>query len=463
MTTAAAPLAVDGAHSPPSAPLAWGLSLFIWLLPLHTLAITVLFGGLGLSATTVRLIAGWKELLIGVLFASAVTHALLGGGAPQRVHWLDLAVTALGCLALGYLMGANLWFGSDLPLGAQLYGARDTVFVSLLYFVGRASPEIAEHPRVLRALFVVGVVTSAIAVVERILVTPQMLVLLGAARYVQDFLGASAITAGNVYGLPDNYWTDLGGHLVQRAGSTYMSAQGFAIPFLVILPAATLWVLSAARRRRTVRWIGYLIIWAGLLLTLTRMTIVICLLQTVVVAAARRQWSVLAGLGFVCVTGLGVALALAPGLASFAWATLTWQTGSSASHLTDWSEGLENFASHPLGVGLGSTDFVAARFGLEPLTGDNQYLKYGIELGALGLFLHVAVLVGALASGVRAWRAAREKLAGAYGLLLLATVLGIALNALTAVVLNALMLAYVFFWLAGSVTTIAQRWDGTTT
>ena len=66
MTTAAAPLAVDGAHSPP-APLAWGLSLFIWLLPLHTLAITVLFGGLGLPATTVRLIAGWKELLIATL------------------------------------------------------------------------------------------------------------------------------------------------------------------------------------------------------------------------------------------------------------------------------------------------------------------------------------------------------------------------------------------------------------
>src|SRR2546427_4864425 len=49
-----------------------------------------------------------------------------------RSHWLDLAVTALGCLALGYLMGANLWFGMDLPLGAQLYGARDTVLVSLL-------------------------------------------------------------------------------------------------------------------------------------------------------------------------------------------------------------------------------------------------------------------------------------------------------------------------------------------
>src|SRR5207245_130414 len=137
MTTAVHPIAVGG---PSRVPLAWGLALFIWLLPLHSLAITVLFGAIGLPATTVRVIAAWKELLIGVLFAIAVTHALLGVGVQRHVHWLDLAVAALAFVALGYLVGANVWFGSDLPVNAQLYGARDTAFVSLLYFVGRASP-----------------------------------------------------------------------------------------------------------------------------------------------------------------------------------------------------------------------------------------------------------------------------------------------------------------------------------
>jgi len=453
MTTAAQPITVSGAHRPA---LAWGLALFIWLLPFHIFAITVLFGALWWSAATVRVIAAWKELLIGVLFALAVIHALRGGGPRRRVHWLDLAVAALGFLALAYLMGANLWFGSDLPLGAQLYGARDTAVVSLLYFVGRASPEVAENPRVLRALFVVGVVTSAIAVVERIFVKPEMLVLLGAARYVQDFLGAAAVTTGNAYGLPDNYWTEIGGQLVQRAGSTYMSGQGFAIPFLVVLPAATLWVLSAPGRR-VLRWFGYLLLWVGLLLTLTRMTIVVCVLQTAVILTARRRWEVLLGLGFAGLAGLGAMLVLVPGLASFVWDTLAWQTGSSATHLSDWTEGLDAFLRHPVGVGLGSTDIDALRFGVTPLTADNQYLRYAVELGVLGLLLHVAVLVGALVSGVRAWLAARDEPAGAYGMLLMVTVLGIALNAMTAVVFNSMMLAYLFYWLAGSVTTIARR------
>ena len=455
MTTAARPIALSGAHRPA---LAWGLSLFIWLLPFHILAITVLFGALGWPTATVRVIAAWKELLIGVLFALTVTHALLGSSPMRRVEWLDLAVAALGVLALGYLMGANLWFGSDLPLVAQLYGARDTAVVSLLYFVGRATPEVVENPRVLRALFVVGVVTSAIALLERIFVTPEVLVLLGAARYVQDFLGAAAITASNVYGLPDNYWTDIGGQLVQRAGSTYLSGQGFAIPFLVVLPAATLWLLSAAGRR-ALRWLGYLLLWVGLLLTLTRLTIVACVLQTAVILTARRRWDVLVGLGLAGLAAFGAMLILVPGLASFVWDTLAWQTGSNATHLADWTEGFDNFLRHPVGVGLGSTDIEALRFGVTPLTADNQYLRYAVELGALGLVLHVAILAGALAAGVRAWIAARAQPVGwrgTYGLLLAVTVLGIGLNAVTAVVFNSMMLAYVFYWLAGAVTTIAR-------
>src|SRR2546428_6510486 len=149
MTTAAQPITVSGAHRPA---LAWGLSLFIWLLPFHIFAITVLFGALWWPAATVRVIAAWKELLIGVLFALAVIHALRGGGPRRRVHWLDPSVAALGVLAPAYPMGANPWFGSDPTLGAQPYRARDTAVVRLVYFLRPASPQGAEYPRVLPGL-----------------------------------------------------------------------------------------------------------------------------------------------------------------------------------------------------------------------------------------------------------------------------------------------------------------------
>ena len=456
-TAAAAAVAVPTDRRPA---LAWGLSAFVWLLPLHALVITLLFGALGWPATTVRALAAWKEALIAVLFGLAVARTARAPRPGGGICWLDLVVAALGVVAFGYLLGANVWFGTGLPVTAELYGVRDTAFVSLLYFVGRASPEVAGHLRTLRVLFTVGVLTSAIAVVERIFVTPPLLVLLGAARYVQDFLGATAITVGNEYGLPDNYWTEIGGQLVQRAGSTYLSAQGYAIASLVILPAATLWVLSASGHRATVRWLGYAVVWTGLLLTVTRVTIVICALQTVVILAARRRWHALVGMGFVGLAGLAVALLVVPGLADFVWRTLTWQTGSSVTHLSDWSTGLDNLIRQPLGSGLGSTDVVAARFGVTPLAADNQYLRYAVEIGVVGLLLHLGVLGGALASGVRAWLAAPEAPTGQYGLLLAVVVCGIAANAVTAVVFNSVMLAYVFYWLAGSVTTAARSGAG---
>ena len=437
----------------------WGLLAFIWLLPVHALVIAYLYGGLGWPAGIVRAVAAWKEALVAGLLAVALLRTLRGRGAARGVQWTDLAVGGLAALAGAYLVGAEWWFDQGLPVAAQLYGWRDAVFASLLYFVGRATPGVAEDARVLRALFTVGVVTSAIAVLERLFVTPGMLVVLGAGSYVQEFLGATLTTRGNVYGLPDNYWTTVGSHLVQRAGSTYLSSQGMAIPFLIIMPAATLWLLSDAPRRRVLALAGYALLWVGLLLTVTRMTIVACALQTMAIVAAQRRWGIALGLAVTGLAGFVVTLVLAPDVATFVWETLTWQTGSSRSHLADWGTGLANVPAHPFGAGLGSADFVAARFGVTALAGDNQYLKYAVELGVVGLAMHVLVLAGLGAIGLRAWRRAATADQGRCGLLVTIAALGIALNALTAVVLNATMLAYVFYWLAGVSTSVGTRRD----
>ena len=453
MTTAvrALPFRIPG-----RVPLVWGLSAYIWLLPIHILVIAVLFGALGWPTALVRTIAAWKEALIALLVALAIVRFAMGTGPTIAVRWLDLAVAGLIAVAFGYLVAANLWFDEGLPALAQLYGFRDAAFVTLLYFVGRATPEAATTSRFLRALFAVGIVTSVIAIVERIFATPELLIVLGTARYVQEFIGAVATTRGNLYGLPDNYWTQLGSHLVLRAGSTYLSGQGFAIPFLLIIPAATLIVTASDRSRPLLAWLGYGIVWVGLLLTITRMTILACLLQALIIIAMRRRWSTLVATGVGGAVATLLLMVAVPGLASFVVDTLTWQTGSSGSHLHDWREGLENFGQHPLGVGLGATEVTAWRFGLTPLAGDNQYLRYALELGIVGVTLHLIMLLGAVTTGLRAWWRGRSDSVRDTGLLVAATAVGIAINGWTAAVFNAMLLSYVFFWLLGSVATASD-------
>lgn len=430
--------------------LASGLFVFVWLLPFHIVVMAWLFGGLGLPGPVVRLVAAWKEGLIAALLAAAAFRVVLGRGDRSPVQWLDVVVFGLALVALLYLLGASSWFGVELPVGAQLYGLRDAVYFSLLYFVGRATPEVVRDERALKALFLVGAITSGVAVVERLFVTPQMLVLLGTAAYFQDFLGATVVTAGNPFGLPMNYWVYVGSQLVQRAGSTYLSSQGFAVPFLIIVPAATVWLLT--KRRGAAAWLGYAVLWLGLLLTITRMTIVACLLQALTIAALRRRWELITAVGIALVFTFGCALLVVPGLATYVWETLSWQSSSSLTHLDDWMAGIGNALRYPLGAGLGVADQTALRFGLDPLAGESQYLKYAVELGILGLGLHLATMAGAVMTGIKGMSSSMDVRAE-YGIVVVTAALGILLNAITTAVFNSMMLTYVFFWLLGSLAT----------
>jgi hypothetical protein len=328
----------------------FALPLFSWGLPFHSLLVAVLFGGLGLSAGMVRGIAAWKEIVVLGLLALVMLRAATGRGPRVAISWIDLAVSSMLVIGFAFFIGGRVLLRIELPSGAELYGLRDIAFFFLLYFVGRASPEIADDPNTLRRLYIILVLTCAIAVVEWMLVTPDMLVLLGVASYFQDFLNVSAFTAGNEFGLPMNYWTRIGSVEMQRAGSIYLSSQGFAVPFLILLPVATAWVFGQKRITLSMK-IEYAIIWLGLFLSITRMTILVCGIQLVLVILMLRkpEWAV-AGLVLGCIAVV-VSMFAIPGLPSFIWDTLTWQTGSSASHVKDWSKGFVAFFENPWGSG----------------------------------------------------------------------------------------------------------------
>src|SRR2546428_12014267 len=118
MTTAAAAVAATGQRR---SVLAWGLSVFTWCLPVHILVITLLFGAFTWPATTVRVIAAWKELLIGVLFAIAVTQAVIGGGGPRRVQGLGPAGCPPGGLGPRSPMGGEPWVVAGRPPAGALH------------------------------------------------------------------------------------------------------------------------------------------------------------------------------------------------------------------------------------------------------------------------------------------------------------------------------------------------------
>jgi len=432
------------------------LILFLWLLPFHSLIIALLFGYFGVSAETARMIAAWKEVAIVMLLLWVVVRTLSGRGRNSPVIAPDFAVTGLIGLAIISVIVADPLFHARIPVGAELYGLRDGFFFMLLYYVGRSMPELAESETVMKQAYFVALVISVIGILERIFVTPDMLVLLGVASYVNDFLGLAAYTGNNVYGLPANYWTDMGGVAVRRSGSVFLHSQGFALPFLFLMPAASAWVLNQKRGHPILLRLGYALIWAGLLTSITRMTTIICVVQVVLfyLMMRRPEWAL--GSIVTALVAIAVTVLVVPGLMHFVWETLSWQTGSSTTHLRDWGEGALAFFEQPWGHGVGTTDAAPLRFLRLPLTADNMYLSYGVQLGVTGLLAFVGMLGSILVISWRsAWIAATETQRRFFAVVAL-TSLGIFLNGVTSVVFSSNLLAYVFFLCAGAAMTAAQ-------
>jgi hypothetical protein len=372
------------------------------------------------------------------------------------VAWADLWIGGLAAIALAYLVGENVLLQTGLPRAAELLGFRDAVYFMLIYFVGRATPELAEEDAAMKAIFALVLVTSVIALVEPFLIPPEMLVAIGVASYFNDFLGISAMTIGNDYGLPANYWTMIGGIQFRRSGSVYLSGQGFAVPFLLFFPLVTAWVFSRARRAP---WqiAGYALICVAILMTVTRMTIFIALVQVVLfVALVRRpEWAV-AGLAIAAMI-FSAAFVLIPGFPTLVWQTLSWQEGSSISHANDWLNGLVAFGQHPWGSGLGTTDQSAVRSGLPHITGDNLYLKYAVEMGVLGIGLFILAIASILSHSMTLYRNATSDSQRRMGVAMWLATIGLLINGITAVVFNSPILGWLFFWLAGAVVTSSQR------
>lgn len=364
------------------------------------------------------------------------------------VSWLALAVF--------FFITEDVVWGATIPLKAAAFGLRDIAFFVLLFFVGRATPEIVTDPRTLRRLYTVLLLTSVVAVIERLFVTPSMLVVMGVASYVQDFLGTGAYTLGNAYGLPDNYWTSMGGHLVRRAGSVYLSSQGFATPFVLLLPGATMWAWHV---RRPSIWLklGYLVIWTGLILTFTRAAIIICALQVLLILLYLKRPTGAALAAAAATAVVAIALVALPGLSNFIMDTLTWQNGSSASHLKDMIAGVTAFVQAPWGHGLGTTDQTAVRAGLKPITSDNVYLKFAVEMGLPGLLVHVAAMFTIGLTGYRLLRDNASAELQAFGVTVALGALGIAMDGMTGVLFSHPLIGYLFFWFAGSAVTVAAK------
>jgi hypothetical protein len=223
---------------------------------------------------------------------------------------------------------------------------------------------------------------------------------------------------------------------------------------MLVLPAVQLHAMDAPPGARAQRWVVFGIVWCALLLSITRMTIMACAIQAILLLLLTRRTM---AVGTLATMGAGLALAAVAAsgdVRDFVWRTLSFDTQSSVSHIADWTDGVEAMWDYPVGAGLATADLTAARFDRGPLSADNLLFKYGVELGWPGLLVFVLFFVALLAAGMRlSRRAGGPTRSGA--LFTIAVTTAILINGATSVVTNLPFLAYVWAWIAGA--TVARE------
>ncbi|MGE5275027.1 MAG: O-antigen ligase family protein [Verrucomicrobiota bacterium] len=447
------------------------LYVFVLGLPLHNIAMSLLYGG-GVRGHPLDAIQAWKEIVLAAALASvaaAVIRARRLPFTPHLVDWLALAYAAVVAL---YAILPQSALDGHAGTRAILYGLRHDLVLVAAYFLGRSVPLDVRRVRWLIAFAAAGVAVWGL--VEVYSVPIEWWRHSGAVGYFHRELGYDYHGPG---GLPENFAFNTSGGLFRRLVSTFVSPLATAYMLLVALL-----LLATVRRLRPLAVVLAVLCAAGLLWTFSRSSVVALAIGLVVLAAARRRRWPLGAAVVVVAVGFGFAAAfhtIAPRTHWFAKdqpyqlaqakakgplprgsglsGTVSLGEPSIKSHLDSLRDGIRTVIHHPQGYGLGNAGTTAQRFGVTLKAGESNYTELGAETGLGGALLFIAWNAALLAGLLAAAWAGDRAAAGAAAALTATLALAVQTDAI-----GVPWLAYALWWLAGALVFAArgkeQQW-----
>lgn len=421
---------------------------------------------LGAPMPLVRVVQGWKEVLLAVLIASV---ALTAWRARQRkvaalvaTDWIALAFAAVA--ALYFVLPATV-LHSDGTFTQRLVGFRIDVLIPLIYFLGRSIGAANERER----LAVVWLTLGAAAVVTlfgmfELFAVPTAAWLDWGINQYSAFLG---FHYQGPAGLPENFFLTLpDGTLVRRMVSTYISPLGIAYTALLVFPMAVA-VIDRRVSQRSARWAAMLttLLLVGVVLTLTRLALFALVGEALLLwIVLRRAWiaalvPVLAAAALIAIFPYSsIAPAVDRDLGVVNRVGLQWgfsNDSSTREHYGYLVQDLKFDLHHPMGLGTGAS---TARYGKLVGTGESAVLGMFGDLGVVGGGLYVALYLMALRSGWRALRVTRRaSVEQTMPLVAFVGGLGLLPITMTSDVWGDLSVTFLFWWAAGASASLSRR------
>jgi hypothetical protein len=414
-------VAVYGLLLVPAAVLVWRrpvAALYAWIvgLALHNAVMATLYGA-GVRGGALTAIQAWKEILLGVALARVALELRRTRRLAFRVHPADVLAVAFAALVCVYAVLPQDWLGGTADRSAVGLALKHDLVPVGAYFLGRSV--IVRGEELVRLVWTVVGTAAAVAVLgllDDFLIPISWWRDSAVVDYFHKHLGYAYHGTG---GLPENFVFNNGGDaegFYRRLVSTFLGPLASAYAFVVAL------LLGAAflRRRRILIPLSA-VIFAGLLFTFSRSSLLALAAGLVVLAfVTRRWWPVAAAIGTLAVSVAWVHVFphVAP-QGKWTQQDLAQQrnnakkqpgaSGSAGSidepsihsHWISLREGVRTVFHHPQGFGLGNAGQTASRTGTTIKAGESNYTEIGVETGLLGALVWIAwglATFGALAT-----------------------------------------------------------------
>lgn len=363
-------------------------------LPFYISILSIVYQATG-STVVVAIFQYLKELVLGLGLLSFIVYHKDLFGHVVRLNLVDKLFVAFLGLATLYMF---------LPLGEatfinKLIYLKNTLLIGVFYFLGRNTVfDEMEIGYLFRCIMGIALAAFCLNLLETMVDT-----------HFQQFTGYAAFNyaingmepSGN-YGLA---WTFETQTISKRLASFFSDPLELASSCLMGFSVGLIWYLTTKREDASFYLLVMLAAVGSLAFSSSRAAFASFFIMVFFIAVVFKLYRLLAlGAGLFLFFCLYVIFWANDEFYYFVYDTLTFQNASSVGHVLEWVMGLESMIYNPQGIGLAMSGNSGSVDEELRISGENQFLIYGVQLGVLGMLLYIAILGFGISKSLKVFR-----------------------------------------------------------
>lgn len=336
-----------------------------------------------------------KELVLALSLASFILFQKDPFEFIIRLNIVDKLFLAFMGLATLYLF---LPLGESTFINKLLY-LKNTWLMGVFYFLGRNTffNEV-QISQLFKWIMIIAIGAMVLNLFET-----------AVGIHFQNFTGYAAFNyaingmepSGN-YGLAWTFETQTTG---MRLASFFSDPLELASSCLLGFAVGLIWYLTSKREDSTFYILVMLTSAGSLFFSSSRAAFAAFFIMVFFIAVVFRLYRLLAlGVGLFAIFVVFVLFLASDDFYYFVYDTITFQNASSLGHVLEWLTAIDSMISNPEGIGLAMSGNTGSVEDELRVGGENQFFIYGVQLGIVGMFLYIAILVVGISKSIQVFR-----------------------------------------------------------